>query len=161
MGYDAQDDKVNFLYGVCGSGKSSLLDALADSPDEPDVMIGHKDEGSVIFVSNEEPAYGKYAIYNNQTYGALFAEQANSESYRIFIGDADELSVLEEEYDTTLPRLDTFKENILSYKAQLESAKKLVGTPKSGTCKLTRNSKFKKAGKMMREASDDIRTQEG
>lgn len=159
--YYAQDDKVNFLYGVCGSGKSSLLDALAGNPDEADVAVGHEKEGAVILVNGKEPAYEKHAIYNNHTHGTLFEEQPNNESYRIFVGDTDELSELEEAYDATLSKLDAFKESILSYMAQLESAKKLVGAPKPGTCKLTGTSKIKKAGKMMREANDDIRTQVG
>lgn len=58
LSYDIEDNKINFLYGVSGSGKSSIVKAIAQGANEKgDIMAscGPDDSISVLVNDKEGP----------------------------------------------------------------------------------------------------------
>ena len=40
LDYELDDGKVNYLFGVCGVGKSSIISAISREPSPADVTVG-------------------------------------------------------------------------------------------------------------------------
>lgn len=141
--YEIEDQKVNFLFGVCGSGKSSLLDAISTPIGEQDIAVGKKLEDVSVTVNGNPPLFENTAIYNANKQSVLFSSGETHSSYDIFIGDADILTKLENNYNDAIGQLRSHQESLYAYCGQIESLSKQIGKPpKNG---FTDKSKLSKA----------------
>ena len=91
--YEIVDHKINFLFGISGSGKSSIATALTDSEINQYQMVG-KNVGAVhVFVNGATVNYQNNSIYNSEFMeNILLNKNDNSDIYTILIGTGGQIS---------------------------------------------------------------------
>ena len=143
LDYDLVEGKVNFLFGVCGSGKSSLLDAIS-SPIQPgDVTVGEETSSTKATIDGESPDHGQIAIYNAKRQGVLYEETTSGDSYNIFVGDAKTLQNLEQQFNEAIEQLRDYREKLYPFRSQMDDLGKLISKPpKNGYTKSSKLSKM-------------------
>ena len=154
--YEIEDQKVNFLFGVCGTGKSSLLDAISAPIDERDIAVGKALEDVSVTINGNPPSFENTAIYNANKQSVLFSNGETNSSYDIFIGDADTLTELENNYNDAIGQLRSHQEKLYAYCGQIESLSKQIGKPpKNG---FTHKSKLSKAADALHKVKRRAKT---
>lgn len=129
LDYDLVEGKVNFLFGVCGSGKGSLLDAIS-SPIQPgDVTVGEETSSTKATIDGESPDHGQIAIYNAKRQGVLYEETTSGDSYNIFVGDAKTLQNLEQQFNEAIEQLRDYREKLYPFRSQMDDLGKLISKP--------------------------------
>ena len=86
LDYEIEDGKVNYLFGVCGSGKSSIVSAVSKQPSPADTTVGKAIEETLIRINNQKELPESVRVYNSDEQAALFREEENACSYEVFIG---------------------------------------------------------------------------
>lgn len=124
-----EDGKVNFLIGPCGSGKSSVIDAISAPIQQIDTTVGHASEETQVLVDGQLPNYSiahKYGIKRQET---LLEVAPNEDGYRVFVGDADELKALERSFDNEVASLHAFLERLYVFRGRVDDLIKNLGKP--------------------------------
>ena len=120
---DIEEGKVNFIYGISGSGKSSIIEAITE-PDEQNTSFGlaKGEKMSIIPILNEED----YSIYNNKNKMLFLESQNNSEIYRVIFSQDNELEKLYKSLMKHFVNLSKYRpmvnnclENIIQLKKEL------------------------------------------
>lgn len=124
-----EDGKVNFLLGVCGSGKSSILDAISKPVAATDVRVGCNQADTRVAINGEQPNYEGTAVYNLDRQGALFRSEPTSDSYEIFVGDEAELQKLEASYNASIEQLRSVRERLFAFVGRVDQVIKAVKKP--------------------------------
>lgn len=86
LDYELEDGKINYLFGVCGSGKSSIIGAISNEPSPADVTVGKTADETVIKVNDQQGLPKSVRVYNSDEQDALFREEETTGSYEVFIG---------------------------------------------------------------------------
>lgn len=129
LDYEPEKGKVNFLFGVCGSGKSSLLDAIS-SPIQPiDVTVGEEIDSVRATIDDDTPDFGRIAIYNAKKQSVLYEETASGDSYNIFVGDAEALQSLEKQFHEATQQLRDYREKLYAFRSQMDDLEKHISKP--------------------------------
>jgi ABC-type uncharacterized transport system ATPase subunit len=156
LGIDIDEGKINFLYGVCGSGKSSILDAMSHPIESRDISIGHESADTTVKIDGEDPTFVDIAEYSLRERKALFEEDANNSCYRVFVGDESKLANLEAAFDDSIASLRMRLDDLYAFRAKVDDLAKAFGKlGKSGT--FTPKSKFGKARSAASEAMPSTR----
>lgn len=124
-----EDGKVNFLIGPCGSGKSSVIDAISAPARPIDTTVGHAADETHVLVDGQHPNYSltrKYGVDQQQT---LLSPVPNEDSYRIFIGDANELEELENSFDREVESLHNSLDSLYVFRGRIDELVKNLGKP--------------------------------
>lgn len=101
-----ENNKLNFLYGICGSGKSSLVAALTKECRPEDVSVGKNKEDVVISVDEMDPNPDSYQLFDEQTVSNVIIEDSeDGRYYNIFVGNENEILELENKYYETIKEL--------------------------------------------------------
>ena len=114
LDYELEDGKVNYLFGVCGSGKSSIISAVSKEPSPADVTVGKTADETVIRVNNQQGLPTSVRVYNSDEQDALFREEETAGSYEVFIGSEKTLLDLEEQFNNAVSSLRAFNEVMFS-----------------------------------------------
>lgn len=129
LGISLEDGKVNFLLGVCGSGKSSILDAISRPVSDADVSVGCSPADCLITVNGESPSFESVSVYNLKRQGALFKTEATKDSYEIFIGDESELRKLENSFNESISQLRLIRDQLFAFSGRVDQLVKSVKKP--------------------------------
>ena len=113
--YEIVDHKINFLFGISGSGKSSIATALTDSEINQYQMVG-KNVGAVhVFVNGATVNYQNNSIYNSEFMeNILLNKNDNSDIYTILIGTGGQISECSQKYESAIADLKTIEKDLLS-----------------------------------------------
>lgn len=123
------DGKVNFIIGPCGSGKSSVIDAISSPTRQIDTTVGHAPDETQVLVGGQSPNYSiarKYGIGQQQT---LLSAAPNEDGYRVFVGNADELEALEKSFDNEVASLHSSLEPLYAFRGRVDELIKNLGKP--------------------------------
>lgn len=155
--YDIEDGKVNFLYGISGSGKSSIVKGLANRIDRQiDTMVGNgsKEEATVLVDGMAGPLVSA-VTFNQDRQQILFSRDPDKGFYDLFIGSEEELNDLREQYLAAVSSLRSKTGALLHLKNELEALSKTLGKTAQG--KLTGATKMGKAIKTYSSSSGAVR----
>lgn len=89
--YDIKDKQTNFLFGLCGSGKSAIGNALVSKGDiqEYDVQINYGKE-PVIKINDSNTTLEATAIFNSQMLSKYIIDRSvDNDMYNLFIDTED------------------------------------------------------------------------
>ena len=127
LDYEIVDQKLNLLFGVSGSGKSSIAMAMISEDMEFNKKVDYTGEPKVLVNGKVSDAYNTIIFNSNSVSKYLTAEDDGV--FNILIDDESSLSKEQEKFDRYMLR---FKSVIDSYNSQFismkELTKDLVGT---------------------------------
>ncbi|MBF0908376.1 MAG: AAA family ATPase, partial [Atopobium sp.] len=84
---ELQDNKLNFIVGPCGSGKSAFIDAVSKPLENTDITVNHSADDVKISVDGKDPQECSIKAFTSVQQGVMFEEAPNANGYRIFVGD--------------------------------------------------------------------------
>lgn len=157
LGYDIETNKVNFLYGVSGSGKSSIIRGIKRSIDpEVDTMVGcGSGEEAEVIVNGKAGPLESTVTFDRESQRVLFSPNPERSLYDIFIGSEDNLEALRKQYQEAVSCLRAKTGDLLRLKSEIEALKKTLGRTTRGS--FSRASKMGKAIRAYDEASPNMR----
>lgn len=153
LAYDIAESKVNFLYGVSGSGKSSIVKGISRGVNQAvDVMVGcEADREATVTINGESGPLGSTTTFDGDRKTALFSSSPDRRFYDIFIGNEDELNELRAQYGKALSALQAKTGSLLRIKGEVNTLTKTLG--KAGHKQFSNASKMGKALKAYKDAS--------
>lgn len=134
--FSLEDKKLNFIYGISGSGKSSISKALTSKTDEIDKYktFGSRDDVHVHIYSEEEIKFG---IFDDEAIHEYVFIKSGKEIYDVLFGENTDLRALREELNVFLNSNDVLDiRNIINSQRELISKLELelgLSTTKSGS----------------------------
>lgn len=157
LNYDIEEDKINFLYGVSGSGKSSIIKGVTHNIEqEIDAMIGRKpEEEATVLIDDEAGPLASTVTFDQERQSVLFSPNADRGFYDLFIGNEEELDSIRAQYQAAVASLQTKSGDLLRLKSEVEALSKTLGKAPQGH--FTGASKMGKAIKAYDNASATTR----
>ena len=151
LGLEIEEGKVNYLFGICGSGKTSILDAVRRRPTSADTRIGSGATEPEVTINGSSPLYESTHIYSLEQQEVLFSKGPTADCYRVFVGDETELVALEASFNESIDKLRQIRDKLIIFKGKVEQLEKIVGKPtKTG---YTARSRLGKAQSAMASAA--------
>lgn len=140
LDYQIIDNKINMLFGISGSGKSSIAKALKMEDIEFNKKVDY--EGNVEITLEEiKPNPQDILLFDDSCDKFIFDER-NENVFDIFVDNDAEMKKLQDEVDKQLQNLDSeIKNSQLAFEESSELVKKFGS-------KLTSNNEFKKNAKI-------------
>ena len=157
LGIEVESGKVNYIFGVCGSGKSSILDALSKPTEPGDATVGESIGEPVVLVDDNPPQTGNSSLYSIERHSVLFGTAANEDCYRVFVGDESELLANEASFHASIERLRGIVPKLIEMRDDIDSLFKEIGRPAARSGKFTDASKLCKAHRAMAGATGRVR----
>lgn len=138
--YELEDNKVNFLFGISGSGKSSIATALTDSETDQYQMVG-KNVGAVkVLINGKTANYQSNAIYNSEFMeNILLSKDDTADIYTILIGTGGQINQCSERYESAISDLKGIEKELLETIDKIADLKNTlkIDYTSSGTLKST------------------------
>ncbi|HJG37741.1 AAA family ATPase [Enorma phocaeensis] len=156
--YDIEDSKINFLYGVSGSGKSSIVKGITQSiVEEVDTTVGcDSNEKATVLIDGKEGPLMSTVTFDEKRQSVLFSRVPEKGLYDIFIGDEEQLEAVRAKYQMAVASLRAKIGNLLRLKNEAEALIKTLGkTNRKGH--FTPASKLGKARSAYQESSAAVR----
>ena len=148
-----QDNKVNFVYGMSGAGKSSIFEAIIDKNPSENVKFG-KDLDSVSISPRIESE--QINIFNGSTPTLLLNEEGSNAVYRILFNNSGEIDKIYNKLNDYFRKLNECRPQMNTFLENMAKLKKEIG--------ITRGSSFPKNGKdklsLLEKESEDKKYKE-
>ena len=115
LDYEIVDNKVNFLFGLSGCGKSSIAKALTRTDDiENYQRVGNNISKVDVKVNGNDLIPGKYFVYDKKYMEDIVINKTNNEDvYTILIGDGEEIKKCKSDYEKAIKDLLPIKDQLL------------------------------------------------
>lgn len=149
--YEIDDRKINYLFGVCGSGKSSIVNAATRAPEPADTTIGLAADRTCVTIDGTSGYANNARVYNASEQEIIFRKGASNGSYEVFIGSEQALRELEDQFNDAVSGLKSFSDLLYAYQGRIQELKDAVGKPNKG--KFTSASRINKAAKVARNTT--------
>lgn len=82
LNLDVLDNKVNFIFGISGSGKTSIGQSLCKNIEEEDVMIGKNISDVKVKINDNDINIENVSLYNEDIIASLIVNtEMNSDIY--------------------------------------------------------------------------------
>lgn len=121
LALEIEDNKVNHIFGISGSGKSSIAKALSSKVSDVDIRVGKKNEDCIIKVDNKEVNNSNFSIFDLESSNNLiFNDEQNENIYEILFSDNKDMLETIEECNSLLSKFEDFKNVLLDYKNKIE-----------------------------------------
>ena len=89
---EIEDNKVNHIFGISGSGKSSIAKALSSQVTDDDVKVGKKIEECIIKVDDKEVNCSNFSIFDLESSKNIIFNNGQDENiYEILFSDNNDL----------------------------------------------------------------------
>lgn len=133
--------KFNFIYGISGSGKTSIANAILNRNNELDNFktFGSSDETHVNIDDESE-----FKVFNESAIKEFVFDKMGIGIYDVIYGDNEELRIMKKEIQDFLERQD-FRDilSIVSkYEEQINTLEKTLGLQKTSTGNLSKKGLF-------------------
>lgn len=113
-----EDNKINFLYGISGSGKSSIGSAINEKEiNEDNVKIG-KNKNDVSVIINPQVSS---SIYNKNYVNSILVEENSENIYNIIFSDGENLQEKKKEIQNVFSKLYNNIEPLMDYKNKINN----------------------------------------
>lgn len=113
--YKIKDNKINFLFGISGSGKSSIANALIDDDMESHLKIGKSLDSLVVSINGSSPLNSKFKIYDlAYLNNILINKTERNDVYTVIFGDGGRINEFRNNYNNAINDLLTVKDEILN-----------------------------------------------
>lgn len=145
------DLKINLLFGMSGSGKSSIAEALLREDLEENVTIGKNIKQEILI--NNATSSSNIFVFNNYTSDQFISSKDTEGMYKVLIDNQNEIKDTEDKIKLQLKELsDSLLSNKSSYDAYL-NMKKDLGSSLTRDNKLKSNSKINDLKKSLKRIS--------
>ena len=153
LDFEIEDGKINYLFGICGAGKSSIISALSTQPDLADKRVGCSEADSIsITIDGQEGPLQDVLVFNDAEKQALFSHDESNNAYKIFIGDENEFDQQERTFDEAVSALSRHLDKLYAFRGHIEDLQSAMSKP-SAKNKYTKSSRFKKASRVAQNTS--------
>lgn len=113
--YEIEDNKINYLVGISGSGKSSIANSLIDSNVEEHYPFGNKKLVPTIKVNDENIVYSDYKGFNmDYMNNILITKSEKNDVYNIIVGRFNNLDKIKQNYLELIESLINKKQEIFN-----------------------------------------------
>jgi recombinational DNA repair ATPase RecF len=100
------DKKVNFLFGISGSGKSSVCDAIMKKDTESNLKIGRKIEELKVLVNGKEPNAEEFEVFSMDSIkDYVINDLPNKKGYEIIVQDDSKIKEIQNNYRKSITKL--------------------------------------------------------
>lgn len=140
---DLTDGKTNYLFGVCGSGKSSIISAISNETKPEDTTVGKTGSETIVEITGLPEDPQDVRVYNATEQQAIFIKNGNTNVYDVFIGDEAELEELEQEFFAKVEDLQNYQDDIRVFQSKITELQTAMGKLNRGN--FTAKSKVTKA----------------
>lgn len=155
LDYEIDDGKINYLFGVCGSGKSSIVSAVSKAPIETDTTVGKRADETKVIVDGHAGVIANARVYNASEQETLFRKGATEGAYEIFVGSERVLREHENQFEEAVSELRSFLEVIYSFQGKVQELQSVVGKPSKG--QFTKAAKINKAANVAQNTTPFLR----
>lgn len=146
LNLEIEDNKVNHIFGISGSGKSSIAQALSYQVADDDVKVGKKIEDCIVKVNDKEVDCSNFSIFDlDSSQNLIFNNGQDENIYEILFSDNKDLLETIEDCNILLNKFENFKNILLEYKNKIDTVishfdvkLKSNNTAFSGTSKLVK-----------------------
>lgn len=115
LNYDLIDNKINFLFGISGAGKSSIASALTDNNIINHVTVGKNISDLVVLVNGAPVVYPDFKIFDlNYLEDVLITKEKSKDIYSILIGDGGRISQCKMDYTNAITDLLAVKDDLVN-----------------------------------------------
>lgn len=126
---EIKDEKINYLCGNSGSGKTSIAEGLLGIDFENNFAIGKTREDIKVTINGSEVSDNHVETircYNTETQDKLltFDKQLSDDFYRIIFNDTRELDKLQNDLSNKIKDYENQKKHIILYQAEIDKLKK-------------------------------------
>ncbi len=140
--------KINFLFGISGSGKSSLANALVKPIEDMDKKIKEMGD-TVIKVNNKIVNNNEYRLYCENSVNDLVVSQIDEKGiYNVFFDDEKQLEKIREDYNMQIAELKELFPIIDDFKLKIATIEKDISSA------ITQKDQFKKTAKVLKVRTD-------
>lgn len=136
------DNKINMIFGMSGSGKSSVAGALLQENLDYNKTVGFSDS-QIIKVNGSEQIEG-IKVFDFKTKNDYVIEKKTENMYSILVDDENEMQKAEAELKTMTQKI---KETMINSQAQYDYLVKVRS--ELGGATLTKKGEFKKGAKIL------------
>ncbi|HPG43496.1 MAG TPA: AAA family ATPase [Acholeplasmataceae bacterium] len=120
-----EEQKINCLFGISGSGKTSIAEGLLSYNFEENFSIGMDESDIAVIVDGEIVSSERFRYYNIETQNALIIEQSyTNDVYSILFGDAKSLDNAKMSLRKMIIDLEKFQTAMTVFKNEIEKVKK-------------------------------------
>jgi ABC-type lipoprotein export system ATPase subunit len=130
---DFEDKKMNFVFGISGSGKSAIANALTSSEINDYIKVGKKTENLKILVNGAERNLSQFAVYDEKQVENLYLySEDGSDAYEIIFSNNENYIEAVNEFEKIVHELSSHKnklmdqQRIISKLLDTQSIKKLT-----------------------------------
>lgn len=78
LDYEIEDEKVNYLFGICGSGKTSIMTAVSREARVKDVSVGKSLSETIVSIDGVNGPIGNARIFNAEEQEVIFKVSAKT-----------------------------------------------------------------------------------
>lgn len=123
--FDIQDGKVNSLFGISGSGKTSIAEGLLQFNIEENFTIGKEPSDVDVIVDGKKVSSDQFRYYNIDTQNNLMIQQSyTNDVYSILFGDTKKLDDVKMSLQKLIADLEKFRTPMAIFASEIEKVKK-------------------------------------
>lgn len=142
---DIEDNKINYIFGISGSGKSSIVNAVIGDTSEKNIAYGKKISDMELVLS---PTYREndYSVFNENTHQKLILEKNNnSEVYSILFENDNSLEIIRNDIASLLASINSKRQELFNYVQNVDQMIKIINKRKlSSSGKFSSSSSIEK-----------------
>lgn len=114
LNYSLVDNKINFLFGISGAGKSSIANALTDDDTVNHVTVGKNISDLVVLVNGLPVVHSDFKIFDlKYLEDVLITREKSKDIYSILIGDGGRITQCKSDYENAISDLLAVKNEIV------------------------------------------------
>ena len=115
LDYELAENKINFLFGISGAGKSSIASALNDREQDSHVTVGKTVNDLCVEVDGKNINYNEFKIFNlDYMNNVLINKQNGADIYTILFGDGGQIANCKANYQTAISDLIAVKNDLVN-----------------------------------------------
>ena len=123
--FDIQEGKINSLFGISGSGKTSIAEGLLQINFEENFTIGKEATDVDVIVDGKKVNSDRFRYYNIDTQNNLMILQSyTNDVYSILFGDTKKLDEVKMSLSKLISHLDKYRSPMIIFQNEIDKVKK-------------------------------------